>query len=285
MGPPSRHRATSQEAVLELSNGPFVKDDLQRLIALQEIDLRLEESAERKRRIPEMIEAARGPLQSAQANRDTLKQEFDAATKERKACEQDLVAQEQTISKLADRAVKGEIKTNKEYQAHLFEVELAKKKKGDIEERLLILMDQVDGKKKDLAQAEGAVKEAEKRFASEKAALEGSVGGLEEELVRLNRDREVLVTAVEPSLIRTYEKLRVSRKGQALAGVNKEGSCLACRLQIQPQMVAEVKRATSILTCAFCHRILYWAGDPVQVVPESGQHVDVEAEEAAETTE
>ena len=260
-----------------------MKDDLQRLIALQEIDLRLEEIAERKRRIPELIEAARGPLQSALAQRDSLKQESDTATKERKSCEQDLAAQEQTIAKLADRAVKGEIKTNKEYQAHLFEVELAKKKKGDIEERLLILMDQVDGKKKDLAQAEGAVKEAEKRLAGEKAALEGSVGGLDEELAKLGRDREALVATVEPSLMRTYEKLRASRKGQALAGVNKEGSCLACRLQIQPQVVAEVKRATAILTCSFCQRILYWAGDPVQIVEAPERRVEVE--EAAETTE
>jgi predicted nucleic acid-binding Zn-ribbon protein len=273
-----------KEGFLELPNGPPVKDDLQRLISLQEADLRLEELAERKRRIPEMVETARGPILSSHATRDVLKQQFDSATKERKSCEQDLTEQEQAISKLADRAVKGEIKTNKEYQAHLFEVELAKKKKGEIEERLLLLMDQVDEKKKELTQAEAAVKEAEKRFAAEKSALEGSVAGIDEELVRLKQDRETLVASIEPSLMRTYEKLRANRKGQALAGVNKEGSCLACRLQVQPQVVAEVKRATSILTCSYCQRILYWAGDPVQIV-ETPERPAEEVEEAAETTE
>ena len=262
-----------------------MKGQLQALIALQEIDLRFEESTERKRRLPEMVETARRPLQSAQTMRDILKQESDTAAKDRKAYEQDLAQQEQAIDKLQDRAVKGEIKTNKEYQAHLFEVELAKKKKGEIEERLLLLMDLVDTKKKELTQAEVAVKEEERRFAAEKAALESSVHVLEEELVELSRRRETLVATLDRSLLRTYEKLRASRKGQALAGVNKEGSCLACRLQVQPQVVAEVKRASAILTCSYCQRILYWAGEPVQPLSEPERRPDIEAEETAETTE
>ena len=263
-----------------------MKQHLERLIALQEADLRLEEIAERKRRIPEMVEAARQPLLTAQATRDSLKQELDKLTKDRKTCEQDLAAQEQTISKLQDRTTKGEIKTNREYQAHLVEVELAKKKKGEIEDQLLILMDQVDTKKKDLAQAEAAAKEADKRLTAEKASLEGSVGALEEELAALRQKRETMVVAIEPSLLRTYEKLRRSKKGHALAGVSKDGSCMACRLHVQPQVVAEVKRAATIHTCEHCQRILYWPWEPVQVVPKQERKTEeVEVEETAETTD
>ena len=261
-----------------------MKEQLERLIALQEADLRLEELAERKRRIPEMVEAARQPLQAAHTLRDSAKQAFETTGKERKACEQALAEQEQVISKLQDRTTKGEIKTNREYQAHLLEVELAKKKRGEIEEQLLIFMDAGDAKKKELAQAETAAKEADQRFNAEKIALEGSVGALDEELAGLKQKHEALRAAVEPSLLRNYEKLKGSKKGQALAGINKEGSCMACRLQVQPQVVAEVKRAMSILTCSYCNRILYWAGDPVQIVPIPEKPA-VEVEEAAETTE
>jgi predicted nucleic acid-binding Zn-ribbon protein len=261
-----------------------MKEQLERLIALQEADLRLEESAERKRRIPEMVEAARQPLQAAQTLRDTVKQTSETTGKERKACEQALAEQEQAISKLQDRTTKGEIKTNREYQAHLLEIEIAKKKRGEIEEQLLILMDAVDAKKKEAAQAEAAAKEAERKFTDEKTALEGSVGALDEELAGLRQKRGALLAEIDPSLLRTYEKLKISKKGHALAGINKEGSCMACRLQIQPQVVAEVKRATSILTCSYCNRILYWAGDPVQIVPLPEKPVE-EVEETAETTE
>src|SRR5256884_9061060 len=164
-----------------------MKQHLERLIALQEADLRLEEIAERKRRIPEMVEAARQPLLTAQATRDSLKQEVDKLSKDRKSCEQDLAEQEQAISKLQDRTTKGEIKTNREYQAHLVEIELAKKKKGEIEEQLLILMDQVDTKKKDLAQAEPRRRGGARRLTAERGSLEGSGGGLAEELAALRR--------------------------------------------------------------------------------------------------
>ena len=145
-------------------------------------------------------------------------------------------------------------------------------------------MDAVDAKKKEASQAEAAAKAAEQRFAAETAELEGSVGALDEELAGLRQKREALIAAVEPKLLRSYEKLKGSKKGQALAGINKEGCCMACRLQIQPQVVAEVKRAASILTCSYCNRILYWAGEPVQVVPVPEKPA-VEVEEAAETTE
>jgi predicted nucleic acid-binding Zn-ribbon protein len=255
-----------------------VKEDLQRLISLQQVDLRLEELADRKRRIPELVAVAQRPLQAAQAQYEAAKKEFDTTTKDRKAREDELAVQEQAISKLQDRAVKGEIKTNKEFQAHKFEIDLAKKKKGELEEQLLILMDQVDAKKKELAKGEAAMKEAERTFAAEKASLESSVGDVDQELTQNTERRKEMAAAVEKSLLRSYERLRGSRKGQALAGVTKEGSCMACRLQIQPQVVSDVKRGMSVLTCTYCQRILYWVGEPYQGTAEL-------EEETAEKTE
>ena len=144
-----------------------MKEDLQRLMSLQEVDGRLEELADRKKRIPELVAAAQRPLHAAQALHEVTKKDLDTSTKQRKALEDELAVQEQAISKLQDRAIKGAIKTNKEFQAHKFEIDLAKKKKGEIEEQLLMLMDQVDVKKKELAQADAAMKEAERKFAVE----------------------------------------------------------------------------------------------------------------------
>ena len=35
-------------------------------------------------------------------------------------------------------------------------------------------------------------------------------------------------------------------------------TCQGCQLQIPPQLVASVKRADDLLTCPYCHRILYY---------------------------
>jgi predicted nucleic acid-binding Zn-ribbon protein len=265
-----------------------VKGNLQQLISLQQADLRLEEITLQKQRVPAMIEGARQPLLAAQSRRDTLKKDFDLAVKERKAREQELAEHEQAIGKLEDRAIKGEIKTNKEYQAHKFEIELAKKKKGEVEEQLLMLMDQVDSMKKELGRAEEAVKAAEQRFTAEKTSLETSIGSLDEQLKELSLNRKDIAAGVESSLLRSYEKLRSTRKGQALAGVSKDGTCMACRLQIQPQVVSDVKRATNILSCSYCHRILYWVGEPLppaQPIEQERPSEEASLQQTAKTAE
>ena len=70
-----------------------MKEQLERLIALQGAARRLGGLAERKGRTPEMVEAARQPLQAAQTLRDSTKQAFETTGKERKACEQALAEQ------------------------------------------------------------------------------------------------------------------------------------------------------------------------------------------------
>ena len=64
---------------------------------------------------------ARRTVQDASASIETL-------NKERRSHEKDLEAHEDRIGKMKDRAA--QLKTNQEYQAHLFEVELANKKRG-----------------------------------------------------------------------------------------------------------------------------------------------------------
>jgi hypothetical protein len=46
--------------------------------------------------------------------------------------------------------------------------------------------------------------------------------------------------------------------------------CAGCRLQIPPQLVAEVKRSQDLHTCPYCHRMLYWDGDvPAEQKPHT----------------
>ena len=42
-----------------------------------------------------------------------------------------------------------ELKSNKEYQAHLFEIEVANKKKGSIEEKILLCMEKIEQLQRD----------------------------------------------------------------------------------------------------------------------------------------
>ena len=149
------------------------------------------------------------------------------------------------------------MKTNKEYQAHLFEIELARKKKDFLEEAVLSVLERVEQNEKEIKELEQAYREAEALFQREKEQLESQGNALTQELTELERQHQDIARLMDQKLLARYSKLKTTRKGFAVAQV-RNGTCSGCRLQIPPQLVAEVKRGDELLNCSYCHRILYW---------------------------
>src|SRR6266487_2495409 len=81
------------------------------------------------------VDVAAGLLEAGQLHQQTSAS-VEIFIKERRSHEQDLEAHEAHTEKMKSRL--SELKSNKEYQAHLFEIEVANKKKGDIEEKILL---------------------------------------------------------------------------------------------------------------------------------------------------
>lgn len=234
--------------------------NLRPLIDLQVLDLRMAEIKEHQRKLPVLLETAQAPLTDATKQLADLTASLEAATKDRRSLEKDLEAHDAQTEKL--RARLSELKTNKEYQAHLFEIEMANKKKGEIEERILVYMEKVEQHQKDITEAQAKKAEAETLFAGEKAKLDAEQATLTAERSELEQKHKEIAVTVEKGLLARYTKLKASRKDQALAPV-RNGICFGCKLQLPPQLVAEVRRSDVILTCNHCHRILYWEGEPV----------------------
>jgi len=234
--------------------------NLRPLIDLQTLDLRMAEIKEHQRKLPALLETAQAPLNDATKQLADLTASLDAATKDRRTHEKDLEAHDAQTEKL--RTHLSELKTNKEYQAHLFEIEMANKKKGEIEERVLVYMEKIEQYQKDIKEAQAKKAEADKQFTAEKTKLDTEQATLTAELSELEQKHKEIAVTVEKGLLARYTKLKASRKDQALAPV-RNGICFGCKLQLPPQLVAEVRRSDVLLTCNYCHRILYWEGEPV----------------------
>jgi predicted nucleic acid-binding Zn-ribbon protein len=99
----------------------------------------------------------------------------------------------------------------------------------------------------------------------EKAALEEKDRLLAAELTDLEAKQRQLSGQVEKVLLVRYNKLKTTRKDQALALI-KDGICVGCRLQLPPQLVSQVKRGEEVHTCPYCYRMLYWEGEPTTEV-------------------
>ncbi len=248
------------------------------LIELQALDLRMVEIREQQRKTPHLIEAAEAPLREATSLLKEATATVEQLVKERRDRERDLEAHEAQVDKF--KAGLTELKTNKEYQARLFEIEMANKRKGEGEEQILLLMEQVEAKQQEVKQAKAKATEAERLFAQEKQRLEATAASLVAELSQLEMKQGEATTKLDRSLLDRYNKLKTTRKDLALAPV-RNGICSGCRLQLPPQLVAEVKRSEDLQVCSYCQRILYWEGEPVSAT--SAPHASLEEDDVEET--
>lgn len=225
------------------------------LVQLQQLDLKIHEFEDQQQKIPKRIQAARLPIDQATARLQDLKASIEKIAVERRSAEQDLSSHEDSIHKMRTRL--NELKTNKEYQAHLFEIDLAKKKKDGLEEKALLVMERGDQKEQEMKELDALLTQASQAFTKEKEQLDLLVQKLGEDLIHLAKDRKDVVAQLEKDLWNRYTTLKSSKSVVVLASI-REKTCLGCQLQLPPQLVAEVKRADRLLSCPYCYRILYW---------------------------
>ena len=233
-----------------------MNSQLQFLIELQTFDLRIFQIQDAQRKAPDLLKAAETPLQDLLSRLQTLKNTGETLATQQRSAERELATQEDLLHKVRNRL--SELKTNKEYQAHLFEIEQARKKKDSIEESVLETMERVEENKNAVQELEAQAQEAQKVFDVEKASLETQSTELTNELTDLTQQQQQVADTVEKLLLARYNRLKIMRKGYAVAEV-QEGSCGGCRLQLPPQLVAEVRRGNELMDCSYCHRILFMA--------------------------
>ncbi len=237
------------------------------------------EIADQRKKIPERLHAVEAPLREAKQLLQDTNASIEALVKERRSHEKDVEAQDAQTDKMRTRL--SEIKTNKEYQAHLFELQMANKKKSEIEDKVLACMEKIEQLQQAAKEAQEKVRVVEADFAKEKQVLDEFDKKLSGELAELEVRQQEHAARVEKSLLARYSKLKAARKDQALAAI-KGGMCSGCRLQIPPQLIAEVKRSQDLHTCPYCHRMLYWDGDATtdQKPQEQAKTSDLEVGES-----
>jgi len=235
-----------------------LNQNLSSLIELQKLDLRVAEIIEQRLKIPERLHQVETPLREANQALLEATTALDALVKERRVYEREVEVQDAHNDKM--RARLSEIKTNKEYQAHLFELQMANKKKSEIEDKVLACMEKIEQLQRTITEAQAKVKGVEQTFQQEKQVLDELDRTLSAQLSDLEAQQRDRASHVERGLLERYTRLKNSRKDHALAAI-RNGMCSGCRLQIPPQLIAEVKRSQDLHTCPYCRRMLYWEGD------------------------
>ncbi|MEO2054885.1 MAG: C4-type zinc ribbon domain-containing protein [Nitrospira sp.] len=231
-----------------------MKAQISLLVQIQKMDLNRSQQKNEQDHFPEKLKEAEQPLLEARAACAELKALLERVNKVRKDKEIELQVAEERIPKLKSRLT--DLKTNKEYHAHLQEITTAEKDKDNIEEQLLNIMEEGDERKKVLDLKKAAMEVEEKKFNSEKKKLESGIHQVSESAKRLEGEWDSLAGQIDKNLLEDYKRLYSSRRGLAVSPV-KGNICGGCHFSLPPQLVAEVKKEEKIITCSYCHRMLY----------------------------
>ncbi len=231
-----------------------LKQDIEILVKLQETEseiVRLKEVLEKVEREKQKIGLQ---IKTFATALDENKQELLTASN---GC-RDIEAE---IRLVDDRIIKSNeklrmVKTNKEYQLLLREVDDNKKRKDALETELIEYLDQ----KEDL---EKIVEESENEFALLKDKIEAEQNDLDKKTVEdkaalddFLENQNGLGKDLDPSLITRFARISKMNKGLAVIDVQNE-VCMGCFMNIPPQLYIEVQKGNSLISCPQCSRLLY----------------------------
>jgi predicted nucleic acid-binding Zn-ribbon protein len=230
-----------------------LREQLEKLIALQTIDLRVSEMEREKSQIPQSITLLEDDLRKGEERFLAEKTEQEKLLKERRQKEKDLEEEVDKVKKAEARVL--EIKTNKEYQAVLREIASAKKLNRQREEEILEILEKFEEAQRRIVQGE---KELEgKETLRQLTELKKKEASFEKEMAGELRQREEKEKEISRELLSRYRTLADKRQGIAVARVGN-GACQACHMNLRPQLYIELQRQESLIVCPNCSRILFW---------------------------
>ena len=150
-----------------------------------------------------------------------------------------------------------QVKTNKEYEATLKEIEGLRQKNSALEEEVLLLYDEVEAAEKGLKESERAWGEFEGDSVEKKGALLERKSRAEAEAAELGGRREQLAARLGPEL-GVYERLRKALGDPVVVPAENE-TCTACDCRVPAQLYNQVLRNEQIIHCPHCSRYLVHA--------------------------
>lgn len=165
-----------------------------------------------------------------------------------------LKEKEERIAKLEDR--KKIIHTEKELKALEKEIDVLRFEIGDIEEKGLSVIDDLDIKQKQYADLEESVSRLRSCMQETKVRHAGEIAGFEETIKTNEGEFNSLIGSLAVQHRSRFLKLAQSRDGKGIARVDGE-ICGFCNRKIPASLAIDAGKDDKIVTCSNCGKFIY----------------------------
>jgi predicted nucleic acid-binding Zn-ribbon protein len=228
------------------------------LIGLQSCDNRIMDIQAKKEEGPLKIQRLKEGLDEMDKRLEAAVEQLEESNRQRRELEQDIEDIENRIEKSNEKLTN--IKSNKEYQAALKEIDGLGVKKSLLEDKAIEIMEKSEMLEKRNAATNAETEKLREEFEKARGEILEELKALDQDLVKLEKERERMSRLLDSDLLKKYDHISKNRRGVAISPVIK-GICQACHMGIPPQKFNELIRGKELMSCPHCMRIIYWGED------------------------
>ncbi|MBD3344281.1 MAG: hypothetical protein GF401_04380 [Chitinivibrionales bacterium] len=237
-----------------------MKPELENLIKLQEIDLRIHELELSKVEHPEAVTKLEGEINDASREAERITSRLEQVEQDKKDASHKITEAKESLDKSQERL--NAITTNREYDAVHAEIEAHKASIQTEEDRQI-------NASEELEQLTELKKEADEKLEKVKSENEPQINDLKEKIASIDsriagveEERNNVVPNISKPTLGTYDFIRNKRKNRkALSFIDSKGTCSVCFKVLEPQLINEVKKGDRLRQCGSCGSILLWQED------------------------
>ena len=234
---------------------PELDDSLRLILAIQSIDTRRDAVEREIAEIPQEIQRLRDDLDLLKRSMEQSQSDLEELKKRRLSFEGELEEVEIKLKK--SKARLNDVKSNKEYQAVLKEIDELKALASEKEEVVITWMEDIEIQEKDYADCKTQWEQSLKEYENEENKYSQRLKDLDMQLHSLSDQRSAFSEEVDKELLARYEALRANLGSQVVVPV-RDAVCQGCHLGIPPQQYNNLIRGNSLESCPNCNRIIYW---------------------------
>jgi hypothetical protein len=231
-----------------------IKDILKNLVVLQQYEDDINRIEKDLAEVDDRVNALNSQLTEYEdkvaQNRTTL----ESLRKEYRDGESEVQMVESQITKSQEKL--GAVKTNKEYQSTLKEIDDLKAKASLIEDQMLETLDRIESTENQEREDRADLAEVKIQVEEQRTQILQQCEQQKDMLASRLKERDSVLDRLDSSTQAHYYRVKRQGRGTAIAAV-VDAVCQVCRMNIPPQLFNELMRMDSLFLCPNCQRIIY----------------------------
>ena len=223
------------------------------LVALQEIDSRLEDLDSLLGNLPKMVEELNeqeSRLLSKIKEDKTRLRDINLSLNKSETANSEI---QEKINKLTDQSFL--VTNNKQYDALTNEIDHLKGQKEEHDSHIILSIEENEILEKSINENETSLEDLKSDLNIRRKKLEEALSETSEEKAALEKSREKQISKIDSSTIQIYTKVISARSGIAVVSLSGD-SCGGCGAALPIQMASEI-RADHTHRCDNCGRFVY----------------------------